>query len=221
MDRSRGHVPGPEILRPRAAAVGPFGSTVSGGWAIRVPMIYTPQRRSNVALAVVGGLFATVVVELLIDLLLHWALKSLTSHSVAMVIVVIEGLVVGAVTGGVICLGRPRHYGVVAVAAIGAVVMAIIGDLVARPIFAVMDHIPLSGTLFTSYFMGSSLVDTLTLLTPALSAGGITAIRVAGVRRAGARAAQAPLPMHPPYGPPPQQPPWGGPPPGPQPPWRP
>lgn len=198
-------------------------------------MIQSPPRRpSNVAAIVILGFFAGFVAEFVVDLVLDFAV---TVHSLAEVDAIgfVISLVTGALVGGVMFLGRPRHYGVAAVAGVSAVVSGIIADELATPLFFTIRHLPISAELLTGYFTHARAMFWIGNLVCAAVAAGLTALRVQRVRAAegtppgtGVPGTGVPGPWGPPqtpdqprgpwspppqgpYGPPPQGPPSQGP----------
>jgi riboflavin transporter FmnP len=189
-----------------------------------------PRRPSNVAPVVVLGFFAGLVAEFAIDLVIDFAL---TLHSLGQADAVgfAVSLVLGVLVGGVMYLGRPRHYGVTAVVGASAVVSGIVADELATPVYFAIRHLPFGTRFFTAYFTNARPIFWIGNLACFAVAAGLTALRVRGVRAAegvppGA-GAPPPGPWAPgppggpysqppqaPYGPPPQ-PPYGPPPQGP------
>jgi hypothetical protein len=150
---------------------------------------------------VLGGVVG-VVAEFAINLVLSYTVKT-SSQSVYYILGGLEGLVTGALVGGATIVGRPRHYGLAAVAGLVALVAAIIGDLLARPVFWFLHHLPVTASTFTDYFTHQTAISLVLNLVPIAAAAGLTAV---GVSRT-ARPAAAPVPPQgywnqpPPYGP--------------------
>ncbi|MCO6004439.1 hypothetical protein NE236_05535 [Actinoallomurus purpureus] len=161
---------------------------------------------------ILGGVVG-VVAEAAMDVAISSTVKS--SHlSVYYVLGGLQGLVIGVMVGGAALLGRARHYGLAAVAGPVALVAAIIGDLLSRPVVWSILHLPLNATMFTSYFTGQTVISLLLNLVPIATAAGLTAVGVSRTMRTltAAIPPQGPWNQPPPYGPPQPTPGMGAPP---------
>jgi hypothetical protein len=151
---------------------------------------------------ILGGVVG-VVAEFALDIAISSTVKS--SHlSVYYVLGGLQGLVIGVMVGGAALLGRARHYGLAVVAGPVALVAAIIGDLLSRPVVWSILHLPMNATMFTSYFTGQTVVSLLLNLVPIATAVGLTAVGVSRTMRTPAAPIppQGPWNQPPPYGPP-------------------
>jgi hypothetical protein len=182
-----------------------------------------PRRPSNAAALVILGFVVSGAAVFAIDLVLDFA-NVVHSLGQADVVSVCVSLFQGALVGGIMCLGRPRHFGVAAAAGLSAFVAGVIADEVSLVIYFTVKHLPEPAKLITGYFTHARPVFWIGNLLCVALAAGLTALRVARVRAAepppGAPARPfGPPPYGPPaYGPPPYgppAPPQGPPPPGP------
>jgi hypothetical protein len=182
-------------------------------------VIQSPPRRSpNPAVTVILGFVAGFVAEFAMDLLVDYVLKP-TSQSEVDLMVIIFSIVLGAIVGVAMLLGRPRHYGVAAVAGLAAVVAGIIGDEVSTLVYILIEDLPLHAEIFINYFTHARLIFWISNVIVFVVTAGLTALRVLRVRAAESRPGQPQWgppygPVPPPYGPPPQNP-YGPPPQGP------
>ena len=168
------------------------------------------------AAIVILGFFAAAVIEFVLDLILEFG-ELIHSLSAANVVSVVLSLVIGGVVGGAMFLGRPRHYGLAAVAALSGVVSGIIADELSTAVYFTAKHLPISASLFTGYFTHARAVFWIGNVLVIAVAAGLTALRVARVRAAEARESGMPQQPwgppgrergpQPPYGPPRQGPP--------------
>lgn len=150
---------------------------------------------------VLGGVVG-VVAEFAMNLVLSYTVKT-SSQAVYYFLGGLQGLVIGALVGGATILGRPRHYGLAAVAGLVALIAGIIGDLIARPVIWLLHHLPVNASTFTDYFTLQTAGSLLLNLVPIAAAAVLTAV---GVSRT-TRTAAAPVPPQgywnqpPPHGP--------------------
>ncbi|WP_433176660.1 hypothetical protein [Actinoallomurus sp. CA-150999] len=151
---------------------------------------------------VLGGVVG-VVAEFAIDLVISYTVKT-SSQSVYYFLGGLQGLLIGALIGGAAFLGRPRSYGLAAVAGLVALIAGIIGDLIARPVIWLLHDLPVNAHTFTDYFTHQTAISLLLNLVPIAAAAVLTAVGVSRTTRAPA----SPVPPQgywnqppPPYGP--------------------
>ena len=168
-------------------------------------MIQNPPRRSpNPAAIVVLGFVVGIVADFAMSMAVSYVVKP-TSLGEADAISVVLSILLGAIVGGVMFLGRPHHYGVTAIVAVSAFVAGLIGDDLAVAVYFTLHHLPLRADLFTRYFehpRASFVIGSLLLIA---AAAGLTALRVNRVR---AREGGG-MPRHPWPAPQPPAGPWG------------
>jgi hypothetical protein len=161
-----------------------------------------------VAAVVIFGFFAGFVAEFVINLVFDFVLK-LDSLSAIETVNFVISLVLGAIVGGVMFLGRPRHYGTTALAGASAVVSGMIADEIATSVYFVIRHMPVTPELIAGYFTQAPPIFWINNLLSFAVAAGLTALRVRGVRAAEGAMAGAGMPS-PSWGPPAAPPgPWG------------
>lgn len=150
-------------------------------------MIQSPPRRSaNVAVIVLLGFIVSSVVEFSADLLLDYT-TVIHSASEADVVTILLSVVLGALTGGVMFFGRPRHHGLAAVAGLSAFVAGVLADEAANVVFFTLKHLPVDASLITGYFTHSRPAFWLGNALGVAVAAGLTALRVGRVRAADRR----------------------------------
>jgi hypothetical protein len=160
-------------------------------------VIQSPPRRSpNPTVTVFLAFVAGFVAELAMDLFVDYVLKP-TSQSQVNAIYTVFSIVLGAIVGGAMLLGRPRHYGLAVVAGLAAVVAGIIGDEVATLIYVLVEDLPLRASTFTRYFKDPRPIFWISNGISFAVATGLTALRVLRVRAAAPQQQQ----WAPPYGP--------------------
>ena len=188
-------------------------------------MVQSPPRRPpNLPAIVILGFVAGVLACFAMNMAVYYVVKP-TSLGEAEAISVVVSILLGAVVGGAMFLGRPHHYGVTAIVAASAFVAGVIGDEIAVAVYFVLHHLPLHADLFTGYFEHPRAIFWIGNLLLIAVAAGLTALRVNRVRsREGGGMPQQPwsAPQPPPAGPWDPQAPYGpqgqapyGPPPGP------
>jgi hypothetical protein len=161
-----------------------------------------PRRAPNLAAILILGFVVGLVAEFAMDMVIFYGVKP-SSLGEADAISVVISILLGAIVGGVVFLGRPRHYGVTAIVAASALVAGIIGDEVATAVFFKLHHLPVRAELFTGYFTHARASFWIGNVLLIAAAAGLTALRVNRVRaREGGMPQQSwPAPQAPPAGP--------------------
>ncbi|GAB2863522.1 hypothetical protein GCM10027176_76750 [Actinoallomurus bryophytorum] len=145
-------------------------------------MIQNPPRRApNLAAILILGFVVATVAEFAMDLIVFYGVKP-SSLGEADAITVVLSILLGAIAGGAVFLGRPRHYGVTAIVAASALVAGIIGDEVATAVFFKLHHLPVRAQLFVDYFTHARASFWIGNLLLVATAAGLTALRVNRVR---------------------------------------
>jgi hypothetical protein len=170
-----------------------------------------PQRSSHLARALVLGFIATAF----FDFALVVAIDRLELRFGVAVSTLIS-LVIGAVFGGLMFTGRPRHFGLAAAAGVCALVAATIGDILGISVVFVLHNLPLRAEMF-SFFTTTDLWVQVNRLATVVAAAALTTLRIVSLRTGERRVAPPWGPPQAPYGPaqpqwPPQPWPYGQPP---------
>jgi riboflavin transporter FmnP len=140
-----------------------------------------PRRAPNLAAILILGFVVGIVAEFAMDMFVSYVVKP-TSLSKVDAINVVLSLVLGAIVGGVMFFGRPRHYGVTAIAAVTALVAGFIGDEIFTPVYFALHHVPVHAELFTAYFTHARTSFWISNLLLVAMTAGLTAVRVLRVR---------------------------------------
>lgn len=189
----------------------------ANGGILSVVLQSPPRRPSNAAALVVLGFVVSGAAVFAIDLVLDFG-NLVHSLGEADAVSVCVSLFQGALVGGIMCLGRPRHFGAAVAAGISSFVAGVIADEVSLVLYFTVRHYPVRAGLITGYFTNARPVFWIANLLCVAVAAGLTALRVARVRAAEPPAGAPPRPFGPaPYGPPAYGPPAYGPPQGPPP----